>query len=274
MTKEAVARAISSLDTGPDAAGEVGVRPLFSEGHTSASPVCAEPAQTESGIILPPRGREAEARSAEDDARISLHEASHVTVGRLLGQPLGGVTIVETDRYGGLTWGPTYQSRFTPGPPVSSLTERIVPLLPRLGENRECISEIVLHCHNRVVELCAGSCGEQLFLGSAWDAVDDRKQERALASLVAGSPDAIEAFIAFARCEAMHLLRAHEHVVVALTNELLIKRTLDGGEIDQIIRDAVAAKAQSDEHARRIAWKCTEANAANFSRWSSPSPPR
>jgi hypothetical protein len=147
---------------------------------------------------------------------------------------------------------------------VPSLCEQITPLLPIPGENRECIAEIVLHCHNRVVELVSGSFGELLFLGSAWPADSDRAQERALAGLVASSPDSIEAFIEFARVEATTLLRNHAHVVAALAAALLDRRTLDGGEIDQVIRDSVALKSLAVERQRRAEWARVEASARAF----------
>ncbi|SHH32238.1 hypothetical protein [Bradyrhizobium erythrophlei] len=235
----------------------VGARPLFESAERSpAAPV--EPPAASDQISR------AGGRAAADDYRIALHEASHATTGRLLGSPLGGCTIVPGPTFSGLCWGPTFQSRFTPSPPVRSLCEQITPLLPIPGENRECISEIVLHCHNRVVELVSGSLGELLFLGSAWPADSDRAQERALASLVASSPDSIEAFVAFARREAEHLLRTHAHVVRALADELLKKRTLDSGEIDEVIRGVCANKAVADERERRLDWRAREASAKKF----------
>jgi hypothetical protein len=249
----------ASLTPGPDANGVSSVRPRFDEGHAGASPACVELAQTASKFF-PAGGRDAEA-----DHRIALHECCHATTGRLLGQPIGGVTIVERDGFAGRCWGPTFQSRLMPGPPVPSLCERIGSLMPQAGENHVDISEIVLHCPNRVVELCAGSIGEELFpLGPAWDAASDRMQERALASLVASSPDSIEAFVQFARIEAAHLLRNHEHVVHALTSELLVCRTMSGEEIDETIARAVAAKAVADEHRRRVEWVRVEESARAF----------
>ncbi len=153
-------------------------------------------------------------RSAADDERIALHESNHAVVGRLLGQPLGGVTCDPGDGFSGLTWGPKFKSRFAGGRSASSLCAQIGPLMPGPGESRDGICDIVLHCHTRIVELCAGSVGEALFLpGSPWDAADDRAQEIALASLVASSPEAAEAFIAFCAVEAAALLRPREHIV-------------------------------------------------------------
>src|SRR5205085_10490815 len=54
-------------------------------------------------------------RSTADDERIAIHEASHATVGRLLGQSLCGVTCDAGDGFSGRCWGPEYESRFANG---------------------------------------------------------------------------------------------------------------------------------------------------------------
>jgi hypothetical protein len=107
--------------------------------------------------------------------------------------------------------------------------------MPRPGESRADTADIVLHCHVRIIELCSGSVGEALFLsGLPWDAANDRAQEIALASLVANSPDAAEAFIGFCRVEAAALLRPREHILRTLAKELLRRRTMTGAEIDEV----------------------------------------
>jgi hypothetical protein len=65
--------------------------------------------------------------------------------------------------------------------------------VPSDGESRLDVADVFLHCHVRIVELVAGSVGEALFLGEAWDAHDDRAQETALGSLICSSLEAIEA---------------------------------------------------------------------------------
>lgn len=91
-----------------------------------------------------------------------------------------------------------------------------------------------------------------------------RSQERALASLICTSPESIEAFIKFCMTESAALLRPREHIVRAMTAELLVRRTMNGDQVDTIIMQAVAAKALADEHARRAAWRRTVENAASF----------
>jgi hypothetical protein len=205
-------------------------------------------------------------RSKKDDERVAVHEASHATVGRLLGQEFGGATIVPGDGFSGRCWGPKFESRFAnEHDSAPLLCERIAPFMPKPGEARDDIAGIVLHAHNRVLELCAGSVGEELFMsGPPWEASDDRKQERAFAALVASSPEAAEAFIEFCRVEAAALLKSNEHVVRTLTAELLVRRTMLGKEIDQMIAQAVTRRATETECRRRFDWELREQSAARF----------
>ena len=113
--------------------------------------------------------------------------------------------------------------------------------------------------------MVAGSVAEALFLpGEPWPADSDRAQEHALASLVASSPESIEAFIDFCMAEAAALLRPREHIVRALTKELLVRRTMTGDEVDEIIAASVAAKSVADEQQRRCDWQKREQSAALF----------
>jgi hypothetical protein len=192
-------------------------------------------------------------RSAPDDERIALHEiGGHALVGRLLGGELGGVTC-------------------DPGPAkfssqnATSICAIIGPMMPGPGESRAAVADVFMHAHTRVVELAAGSVAEALFLpGEPWPADSDRAQERELASLVASSSESIEAFIHFCAVEAAALLRPREHIVRALTKELLIRRTMTGAEVDAIIAVAVAGKAVADERQRRLDWKRIEQSAASL----------
>jgi hypothetical protein len=59
-------------------------------------------------------------------------------------------------------------------------------------------------------------------------------------------------------------LRPREHIVGALTKELLRRRTLTGSEIDAIIAQARAAENLAVEQQRRADWKRVEQSAASF----------
>jgi hypothetical protein len=221
------------------------------------------------GIIPDGDGRKPELmpRSEADDERVALHESCHALAGRVLGSPLGGMTCDPGDGFSGLCWGPSYVRRSKLAedePDPVSLCTKMTPLMPREGESRLDVANIFLHCHVRIVELVAGSVGEAMFLGEAWDANDDRAQETALASLICSSPESIEAFVGFCAVEAAALLRPREHIVRALTKELLCRRTMTGAEVDEVIAAAVAEKAAAVERQRRATWKRVEQSAASF----------
>jgi hypothetical protein len=212
-------------------------------------------------------GREPKARSVADDERIALHEiGGHALVGRLLGSELGGVTCDPGPDFGGLTWGPAHDRRAKfSAQDAASICAKIGPVMPGPGEPRTEVADIYLHVHTRVVELVAGSVAESLFLpGEPWPAISDRAQERAIASLICASPDAIEAFIDFCMVEAAAMLRPRENIVRALTIELLIRRTMTGAEVDEVIAAAIAVKATKDECQRRLNWKLVTESAASF----------
>jgi hypothetical protein len=218
-------------------------QPSFRDGALTAAPTTAGSGR--------PVGDELVARSGLDDERIALHEIGGVTC-----DPFGG--------HSGLCWGPTFQFKFA-GDDSPSLCAQIGPLMPGPGEPRTDVADIFLHVHTRVVELVAGSVAEALFLpGEPWPADSDRAQERALASLVCSSPESVEAFIDFCMAEAAALLRPREHIVRALTKELLCRRTMTGMEVDEVIATALAREALAKEKARRAAWAETCAKAAEF----------
>jgi hypothetical protein len=199
------------------------------------------------------------------DARIARHEAAHLTVGRVLGAEFGGATIVEnTDLgYGGLCWGPTFQSHFA-GESCTTVIEQITDLMPRDGEKRDDTSEIYQHVFARTVELAAASEAEVLKFGDAWPATDDRKQERELAALIYSSREAQDMFIAACAAEARAILRRNADVVDALAAELMRHRTIDAARIDDTIARTVAARELAQEYERRRQWREVKASADKF----------
>jgi hypothetical protein len=210
-------------------------------------------------------------RSDGDDFRVCYHEASHAVIGRLLtGSRIGGVTVTPTDSFAGFCWGPQFKisklsdSDYHDVPDICELMKRF---LPRIGDSKSSAPEVFSHVHTRVIELVAGTVGENLFVdGPAWVAHDDLRQARAYATLVSSSFEAVERFLDFCRAEASALLTVQAHIVYALAAELRIARTMNGAEVDAVIERAVAEKSQSDEHRRRAAWAETCASASKFSR--------
>ena len=111
----------------------------------------------------------------------------------------------------------------------------------------------------------AGRAAERMLLDDEpAPPADDLRQARELAMLIFSSEEAIETFIAHCDVAARDLLLPYRDVVMALSIFLRIKRTLDGAEIDNLISDVQARKAQAIEHARRKQWQRTVENAAKF----------
>lgn len=197
-------------------------------------------------------------RSPVDDWRVCLHEAGHVVVGRVLGEEVGGVTIVEGPDFSGKTWGPQGNlARLSSVDEAPDLCEQLAGVMPGPGEPRIEAAEIFAHVHVRVVDLCAGTAAETLLhpKDEAWIAHSDIRQARALASIICSS--AIDTYLLFGLAEAKALILRHRAAVLAIAQALLIARTLNCEQIDGII-------ASAPEQARRVEWRNVLKSAADF----------
>jgi hypothetical protein len=207
-------------------------------------------------------------RPEADDNRIAHHEAGHAAIGRQLhGLPLGGATIVAADGYAGLCWGALFDRRLKLSEDrAPSLCQQLAGQMPSVGEDRSAWADIYMHCFHQIVELCAGTESERLFCEGEppWFAASDETQAYYFASLITSSPESTVALISACRAEAVALLKASAHIVEAIAAELIIRRTLDGGEIDATIGGAVAARGLEIEHLKRADWRRRERSAAMF----------
>jgi hypothetical protein len=200
-------------------------------------------------------------RSELDDWRTSLHEAGHTVVGRALGHEVGGVTIVPGADYGGLCWGPLFDRSMLSidNEVVPDLCAKIAASMPGFGEPRENAAEVFSHCHTRVVDLCAGTAAETILYPACapWIAHSDVREARKIASMVCTSDAAIDAYLAFGLAEAKALVEQHRAAVLAIAEALMLERTLNSEQIDNII-------ANAPEHARRADWAKVLRSAAKF----------
>jgi hypothetical protein len=122
-----------------------------------------------------------------------------------------------------------------------------------------------LFCQDSILELLAGTKAERLFYPDAPPLLADHdvKEAAAFSGVICSSPEAVDAYLAFARIEAQAILRQHQHVLIALANALKVRRSLDARDLDEVI--AIAAKAAADESQRRRDRKRIEESAARFS---------
>jgi hypothetical protein len=139
--------------------------------------------------------------------------------------------------------------------------------MPAFGVPRDDVAVELVQTHARVIELLAGTEAErQLFTAAPpLEAPHDIAEARAHAALVCCSPAAVEVFLTYAEIEASELIRLHRHLVQAVADALIERRTLDGTEIDIIISDASAREALRIERERRAALSRAVANAGAFS---------
>src|SRR6266851_7394048 len=159
----------------------------------------------------------------------SSARSRHCVVGRVLGEEVGGCTIVPGADYGGLTWGPKGNSaRLSSVDEEPDLCEKIGAMMPGPGESRSDVAEIFPHVHVGIVDLCAGTAAETLLHPDCepWMAHSDIRQARMLASLICSSEPAIDAYLMFGLAEATALIVQHRAAVLAIAHALMVHRTL------------------------------------------------
>lgn len=203
-------------------------------------------------------------RTPEQDRRISIHEAGHAVCARLLGHDVAGATVTPDPARGfeGMCWGVGHAEAFAEGRgDASDVRDVLAEQMPQAGEDRQPVADVFSSVHTKCIEFLAGRAAERMLLdGEPAVPADDLRQARELALLICISEEAIETFLAHCGVAARDLLMPYGDVVIVLSTVLRIKRTLDGTEIDEIIRGLGAQKALAAEHRRRADWKrCEEA---------------
>jgi hypothetical protein len=211
-------------------------------------------------------------RSQADDERISFHEAGHVTLGRqLTGVALGGVSIEGGDGFSGMAWGAKFDRSLKYSDVVDqvpTLYRQVVDQIPGVGESRAEIADLYLHIFHAVIELTGGTEAERLFCdGEPGFAFHDEKEAVHFVSLITSSSESGMALIAACRVEARSILTAQAAIVKALAAELIVRRTLDGEEIDEVISGAISARALKVEQLRRADWRARQLDSARFVKW-------
>jgi hypothetical protein len=153
--------------------------------------------------------------------------------------------------FGGLVWGPSFEARFSGAECVKSAVAEISALMPAIGEDHLAAGDVYANCVVRVTELVAGFVGERLFLpGEPWPATDDRAKEAVYAFLISSTEAAMLTFVRFCELEAAAILRAQEHVVWALVDELLAKRLRGDGQavlLGRVVRRVVRLTRQKEQ---------------------------
>jgi hypothetical protein len=217
-----------------------------------------------------PEGRDhtaVQSTPAELDFEIGVHEAGHALASRLLNDCVSLVSIVEDEKLGraGVTisgngaWADLAMARSASDnyARIDKMANIVDRNRPRAGESRDVAESWVAAAHSAVVKLMAGVAGEVLIFGKANDrrAAGDYAEALRLSLTIATNASAAQAFIEFAGIEAVELLRPYSAVVRALAEELVARRELNGGEVDEVIAAALARADSDRETVRRAAWR-------------------
>jgi hypothetical protein len=194
--------------------------------------------------------------------RIGIHEAGHCIVARLFGVPVHFATTIPDAKLG---FGGRAMIGF--GPPVNRTTgdnyltvdeiaRTVDQHMPRPGEDRGWAAEWYAAVHENVVELLAGAAAEAVAFGRANDRTSrsDYAKAQRYARTICTSHASAEKYLEFALFEAAELIESYRTVLLALADELVKKRELDGSEVDQIISAALVALDRDRELSRRAGW--------------------
>jgi hypothetical protein len=200
------------------------------------------------------------------------HELGHLLIDRSTGNnSIAYISVTPQDGYDGICRGTLREAFATGGETsgryvdASAVREIIAPQMPVEGEDRSGKSDVYQAVLDACVQLMGGEAAEELLIGDAAYAADDRRQANELAQLICRTPAAVAAFIAFSKQQAADLLSEHMLALISLSIVLKIRRTIEGAsEIDQAIAHALAGEAAALEGIRRREWSASIERAKNF----------
>jgi hypothetical protein len=152
-------------------------------------------------------------RSEELDHRVVSHEIGHLLIDRACGNnSISYISVTPQDGYEGICRG-TLREAFaseamtSPGCiDASDVREIIAPQMPKEGEDRSGKADIYASVVDACMQLMGGEAAEELLIGKAAHAADDRRQVNELAQLICKSPTAVTQFIAFCKQQAIDIL--------------------------------------------------------------------
>lgn len=205
-------------------------------------------------------------RARAQDAQVIGHELGHYKINQIINgkSKISLVSVTPSDSYEGICRGGDRSAAFVFDKPIdaSDIRKLLEPSMPRAGEDRGDKADIFQSVFDAVTELMAGEAAEELLMGNACFASDDRRQAKEMAALIGvSSSQAVDKFISFCLQHARDLLAPHVPVLVLLQDVLRVRRDMTGEELDcasAIISDQLAEKK------RRRDWANIVANAKQF----------
>lgn len=200
-------------------------------------------------------------RSEEHDARILAHELGHYKLRRII---IAGtydddvfVSVTPSDNYDGICRSGGRSAAFQKRIDATDIRKILEPSMPQDGEDRSAKADVFQSVFDATTQLMGGEAAEELLVGNANVALDDRRQAKELAALICKTPQAIDAFIVFCLQHARDLLAPHRALLVLLVETLRAQRDMTGAELDR------ASELAADQIAREE-WNMRVANADRF----------
>jgi hypothetical protein len=210
-------------------------------------------------------------RSEEQDERIAYHELGHFVIDRVTGT--GGIWIISItprDGFEGICRGARSEAFVNNGATgtgcldASDVRAILAPLMPKAGESRDDKADVYASVFDSVVQLMGGEAAEQLLLGDASFAADDRRQAMELPALICRTPQAIDRFLQFCLQQALDLLSEHVTLLFSLGIILRMRRDMTGAQMDEAIASVLASHQVALERIRRRQWAQRVENAAKL----------
>jgi hypothetical protein len=165
------------------------------------------------------------------DQQVAVHESGHCTVSVLLGLPVAGCTIEFARGHYGLTWARNDYLQDTET--VETICAELSPLM---SNDRSDIAVELQNAGYSVISLLAGPIAEDLFCEARLPNTEhDEIEARAIAGLICRSATSVDAYIEFAKVEAVALLTDHADMVLAIAAALVAHRTLNADQIGKLL---------------------------------------
>jgi ATP-dependent Zn protease len=178
------------------------------EGHVVFPSACAGTAAIVLGVL------DFNGSDGRKSERVVYHEAGHAIVGRALGDAVASITVEPREIDGRL-----------------------------INGRVRWVSDDGLNDFNRCIVLVAGGIAERMFCGETRGLRGtDRDKARKHASEICETEKGIDHLIGAAKSEADRILIENSFLVEALVDQLRVRRTMTGREVESCIADVEAAK--------------------------------
>jgi hypothetical protein len=203
-------------------------------------------------------------RTFEQDQRVVYHELGHYLLDRLAAtNGISFISVTPSQDHEGICLGTRNEAFVKVGAKdrdrldAADVRQILAPTMPKPGEPRGDKADVYASVLDAVTQLMAGEAAEQLMLGAAQHASDDRRQAAELAKLICKTNMAVARLIDFGFQQALDVLSEHVALLRSLGVVLRARRDVTADDMDN-------AAAHAIELVRRRDWQNVLARAGSF----------